>query len=213
MGYIAGSAEPDRFTLLTAHYDHLGVRDGKTYPGADDDASGVATMLAAAAYFAHHQPHRSILFIAFDGEEEGLRGSAYFVAHPAVPLKAIALEVNLDMVARGDRNELVAAGTSYSPELKERVADAARGRHLTLVFGHDRPAAVAGGRGDAGKEDWTHSSDHGPFHDAGIPFLYFGVEDHPDYHRPTDTADKIPNAFFIEAANLIVDTLVAFDMP
>src|SRR5207247_1410603 len=148
-----------------------------------------------------------ILFIAFDGEEEGLRGSRFFIAHPPVPLTAIALDVNLDMVARGDKNELVAAGTYFSPELKAPLEAVARGRHLTLVFGHDRPASTAG----AGQEDWTNSSDHGPFHDAGIPFLYFGVEDHPDYHKPTDTADKIPRAFFVEAANLIVDTLIALD--
>ena len=204
MGSLTGSDEPERFTTVTAHYDHLGVRNGQIYPGADDDASGVAAMLAAADYFAHHRSRRSILFIAFDGEEEGLRGSAYFIAHPPVPLKAIALDVNLDMVARGDKNELFVAGTYFSPELKDPVVAAARGRHLTLLFGHDRPTDLRG-------ENWTNASDHGPFHDAGIPFLYFGVEDHPDYHRPTDTADKIPRAFFAEAANLIVDTLLAFD--
>ena len=161
-------------------------------------------MLAAAEYFTHHQPRRSILFIAFDGEEEGLRGSTFFIAHPPIPLKAIALEVNLDMVSRGDKNELFVAGTYFSPELKDPLAAVSRGRHLTLLFGHDRPIDLAG-------DNWTKASDHGPFHDAGIPFLYFGVEDHPDYHKPTDTADKIPRGFFVEAANLIVDTVIIFD--
>ena len=166
-------------------------------------------MLAAAEYFSHHRPRRSILFIAFDGEEEGLRGSAFFVAHPPVPLKAIALDVNLDMVSRGDKNELVVAGhvllagVERSARRRSRVE-----RHLTLVFGHDRPTPDGS---VSGNENWTNASDQGPFHDAGIPFLYFGVEDHPDYHRPTDTADKIPRAFFVEAANLIVDTLLTFD--
>lgn len=109
VGYLKGSAEPGRFTVLTAHYDHLGVRDGLVYPGADDDASGVAAMLAAADYFARHQPRRSIFFVAFDGEEEGLQGSRYFVAHPPVELSSLALEINLDMVGRGDRNDLVVA--------------------------------------------------------------------------------------------------------
>jgi Zn-dependent M28 family amino/carboxypeptidase len=213
MGVVTGSSEPTRFTALTAHFDHLGVRGGSIYPGADDDASGVAAMLAAAEYFSHHRPRRSILFIAFDGEEEGLRGSTFFIAHPPVPLKAIALDVNLDMVSRGDRNELVVAGTYFSPELKDPLAAAASQRHLTLVFGHDRPASVQGNGpgGNADKDNWTNASDHGPFHQAGIPFLYFGVEDHPDYHRPTDTADKIPRVFFVEAANLILDALLTFD--
>jgi hypothetical protein len=206
MGFVAGSAEPGRFTTVTAHYDHLGVGDGHIYPGADDNASGVAAVLAAAEYFSRHRPRRSILFIAFDGEEEGLQGSTYFIAHPPVALRAIVLEVNLDMVARGDRNELVVAGTYASPQLKAPLVEAARGRHLTLIFGHDRPWYRAGA-----VEDWTHSSDQGPFHDAGIPFLYFGVEDHPDYHRPTDTADKIPRPFFVEAANLVIDALLTFD--
>ena len=206
MGYVTGSAEPGRFTTVTAHYDHLGVRDGRVYPGADDNASGVATLLAAAEYFTHHRPKRSILFIAFDGEEEGLQGSTYFIAHPPVALSAVALEISLDMIGRGDRGELVVAGTYQSPDLKAPLVEAARGRHLTLLFGHDRPWFRAGA-----VEDWTHASDHGPFHDAGIPFLYFGVEDHPDYHRPTDIVDRIPRAFFLEAANLIVDALLAFD--
>lgn len=204
MGSIEGSVEPARFTTLTSHYDHLGVRDGRTYPGADDDASGVAAMLAAAEYFTQHRPRRSILFVAFDGEEQGLQGSKFFIANPPIALDRIVLEVNLDMVARGDRRELVAAGTWFSPELKDRLLATARGRSLKLVLGHDRPSG-------ARAEDWTGASDHGPFHAAGVPFLYFGVENHSDYHRPTDTADKIPREFFAEAANLIVDVLLAFD--
>jgi len=205
---IAGSADPSHFTVLSAHYDHLGIRGDRVYPGADDDASGVAALLAAADYFSHHRPHRSILFIAFDAEEEGLRGSAFFVAHPPVPLDEIALDVNLDMVARGDKKELYVAGTFFTPDLKPPLVALAKDRQLTLRFGHDAPTTSTGAME---KDNWTRASDQGPFHDAGIPFLYFGVEDHPDYHKPTDTADKIPRAFFVEAANLIVDTLLAFD--
>ncbi len=206
MGAIAGSVDAERFTTLTAHYDHLGVRDGRIYPGADDDASGVAAMLAAAEHFAQHRPRRSILFIAFDGEEEGLQGSKFFIANPPLSLSRIVLAVNLDMVARSDRHELIAAGTSYSPGLRERLTEVARGRRLTLLFGHDRPSYGVGAQ-----EDWTGASDHGSFHAAGVPFIYFAVENHPDYHRPTDTVDRISPEFFAEAANLIVDTLLAFD--
>jgi hypothetical protein len=202
MGMIAGSSEPDRFVLLTAHYDHLGVREGQIYPGADDNASGVAALLAAASWFAAHPPRRSVVFVAFDAEEQNLRGARHFVKHPPLDLRRIAAVVNLDMIARGDANTLVAAGTYFHPELKDTVAEAARGRQITVVFGHDRPLIRA-----ASVEDWTQSSDHGPFHDAGIPFVYFGVEDHEDYHQPTDTAEKVPVPFYLEATNLVIETV------
>jgi Zn-dependent M28 family amino/carboxypeptidase len=73
---------------------------------------------------------------------------------------------------------------------------------LKVVFGHDRPFVRA-----AGVEDWTGSSDHSPFHEAGIPFLYFGVEAHPDYHKPTDTVDRISRPFFSEVVDLVIATI------
>jgi hypothetical protein len=195
---LPGTTDRQSFVLVCAHYDHLGVRGGETYPGADDNASGVAAMLAIARWFTAHPPRRSLLFAAFDGEEEGLRGSRYFVANPPVELKRISAVVNMDMVGRGDANTLYAAGTHYSPQLAPIVTDAARGMELTLKLGHDQ-----GG----GSEDWTNSSDHGPFHAAGIPFVYFGVENHPDYHRPGDTADKIPRRFYLEATEIVLETV------
>jgi hypothetical protein len=202
MAMIEGTDEPDRFVLLTAHYDHLGVRDGQVYPGADDNASGVAAMLAAASWFAEHRPKRSVVFIAFDAEELGLRGARHFVQHPPFDLKRILSVVNLDMIGRGDANTLVVAGTYYHPHLRNVMAESAHGRQITVVFGHDRPFV-----GVPNVENWTHASDHGPFHDAGIPFLYMGVEDHADYHEPTDTADKIPVRFYVEATNLVLNTV------
>jgi Zn-dependent M28 family amino/carboxypeptidase len=199
---IRGSAEPDRFTLVSAHFDHLGVRNGRVHPGADDNASGVAGLLAVASFFAAHHPRRSILLVAFDAEEQGLQGAARFVTHPPVDLTRIASVVNLDMIGRGDANTLYVAGTHHYPQLKPAVLEAARGRRIVVAFGHDRPKTEA-----PKVQDWTHSSDHGPFHDAGIPFLYFGVEDHADYHKPTDTADRIPRVFFTEAVNLVIDVV------
>jgi Peptidase family M28 len=202
MAMVTGTHEPDRFVLLTAHYDHLGIRGGQVYPGADDNASGVAAMLAAASWFTQNRPKRSVVFVAFDGEEQGLWGARHFVGHSPLDIKQIVAVVNLDMIGRGDTNTLVVAGTYYHQELKQVVADAAQGRQITVVFGHDRPFVAA-----ANVENWTHSSDHGPFHDAGLPFLYFGVEDHADYHQPTDTADKIPIRFYVESTNLVLEAV------
>ena len=199
MAVVRGTAERDRYVLVSAHYDHLGVRNGQVYRGADDDASGVAGMLAAARWFRAHPARQSLLFVAFDGEEEGLQGSRSFVANPPVPLERISTVVNLDMIGRGDRNVLFVSGTHHYPALKPLVDEAAKGRSITVTTGHDQPSLPPG-------EDWTQSSDHGPFHTAQVPFLYFGVEDHPDYHQPTDTADKIPKAFYVEAVEMVIGT-------
>lgn len=201
-GRITGTRAPDQFVVVSAHFDHLGRRDGSLYPGADDNASGVAAILAIAAWFARHPPERSLIVVAFDAEELGLQGARYFVKNPPIDLKQVVMNVNLDMVGRGDANTLWVAGTHYYPLLKPPVVDASRGRQLKVEFGHDRPKAESNGQ-----DDWTNSSDHGPFHAAGIPFLYFGVEDHPDYHKPTDTADKIPKAFFAEAVTVAIDVV------
>jgi hypothetical protein len=200
MAAVEGTTARDRFVLVSAHYDHLGRRNGQLYPGADDNASGVAGMLATAAWFAGHRPASSILFVAFDAEEQELRGARHFVDNPPIDLKRIRAVVNLDMIGRGDANRIYVAGTAHYPQLKELVSDAAKGRTIEVAFGHDRAGA-----GPA--DDWTHASDHGPFHDADVPFLYFGVEDHPDYHKPTDTPDKIPLAFYDEAVEIVVDTV------
>ena len=207
VGMVKGTAAPDEWLLVTAHYDHLGVRDGQTYPGADDNASGVAVMLQAAAWVAAHPLRHSVLFIAFDGEEQGLRGAAHFVAHPLADLRRIRLMVNLDMVGRGDAGSIVASGAAFDPSLRGLVTQAAAGLPIAVAFGHDRPMYVAGGI-----EDWTQQSDQGPFHEAGVPTLYFGVEDHDDYHRPTDTAEKIPRPFFTAAAQLVLNTVRAADV-
>ncbi|HET7695789.1 MAG TPA: M20/M25/M40 family metallo-hydrolase [Vicinamibacterales bacterium] len=206
VGVVRGTARPDEFLLLTAHYDHLGVRNGVVYRGADDNASGVAAMLQGAAYVARHPLRHSVVFIAFDGEEQGLRGAKHFVARPLVDLERIRLMLNLDMVSRSDTATIFASGTAFHPELIEVVTRAAEGRRLNVRFGHDRPSKGAGGA-----EDWTQQSDQGPFHTAGVRTLYYGVEDHADYHKPTDTADRIPRPFFTEVAELVIRTLLVAD--
>ena len=201
MGMVPGTRERDRFVLVTAHYDHLGSRNGQVFHGADDNASGVAAMLQIARWLRANPQPVSVLFVAFEGEEQGLQGAKAFVARPPVDLTRVIAVVNMDMIARGDRNVLFAAGTHHYPALRPVVAAASAGRTITVRFGHDRP-------GVAGEDDWTHSSDHGPFHGAGVPFVYFGVEDHSDYHKPTDTSDRIPRAFFVEAVDVVLDTVV-----
>lgn len=206
LGTLAGRRAGARTIVVSAHYDHLGERGGRLHPGADDNASGVAVLLALAEQFVRQPPAHPLLFAAFDAEELGLRGARAFVAAPPLPLERIAVAVNLDMVSRNDRHELFASGPHRYPSLLPIVARAQRRSAVKILLGHDRPLWRA-----AGVEDWTQSSDHGAFHDVGVPFLYLGVEDHADYHRPTDTVDKIDPLFFDAVAETVVELLLELD--
>ena len=115
------------------------------------------------------------------------------------------MNVNLDMVSRSDRGEIYAAGTAFTPWPIPILQDVQRRAAVKLRFGHDRPAA------DGGLEDWTEASDHHAFHQAGIAWVYFGVEDHADYHKPTDTSGRVVAGFFGDAADMIIEALRAID--
>ena len=193
--------------VMSAHFDHLGIRGGVMYPGADDNASGIAVLIAVAEYCKRTPFAHTIVFAAFDAEELGLQGSKAFLITPPVPKNRIALNVNLDMVSRNDRRELFVAGPYHWPQLKPPLEQVAMRAPITLLFGHDKPMAMAGG-----VEDWTTQSDHGSFHEAKIPFVYFGVEDHADYHKPTDTADRIDRGFFVDVAETILDAILQLDL-
>lgn len=206
VGRIPGTDPAAKAIVLTAHYDHLGIRNGQLHPGADDNASGVAALLAIAGYVKAHPLRRALIVAAFDGEEVGLEGARAFVAHPPVALAGLAINVNLDMISRNDRSELFAAGSYHYPWLVPIIADVQRRTAVRILLGHDRPMGAAGA-----VDDWTTQSDHAAFHQAGVPFLYFGVEDHPDYHQPSDTADKIDPVFFHQVAEMVLDVLLVLD--
>ncbi|MEX2585815.1 MAG: M28 family peptidase [Balneolaceae bacterium] len=202
VGYLEGRQDPDRFIVVTAHYDHLGVVDGEIYNGADDNASGTAGLLEIARWFAANPPESSMLFVTFDAEEQGLGGSAYFVDNSPVPLDSIVVNVNLDMISNSPDNKLFAVGTSHYGFLKPFIIEASEGAPVQMLFGYDTPEAP---------QDWTFASDHGPFHQKGIPFIYFGVEDHPQYHRPGDTAESIQPDFFVNATETILAVVQHLD--
>lgn len=206
LGMCIGTEPTRPYFILSAHYDHLGIRNGEIYPGADDDASGVAVVLEIAAYCQKSPFRHTVVFAMFDAEEQGLQGSKAFMVKPPLPQERIGIDINLDMVSRNDKREIFISGPYHYPDLKRPLEEVARRAPITVLFGHDKPVAIAGG-----VEDWTNQSDHGPFHAAKIPFVYFGVEDHADYHKPTDTADKIKRGFFVDVAETILDAVLALD--
>lgn len=201
VGRVPGTA--DGTIVLTAHYDHLGISDGTVFNGTDDNASGVVAVLEIARAIMEVPLEHTVVFALLDAEEDGLEGARAFLREATVPRGDIQLNVNLDMVSRS-AGTLWAAGAHHTPALRPVLETVAETAPTTMRLGHDRPNALEG-------DDWTQSSDHGPFHEAGIPFVYFGVEDHPDYHRPTDDIENVIPSEYLSSVQTILSAIRAID--
>ena len=197
IGWIKGSTKSGKCIVISAHYDHVGIKESKIYNGADDNASGASALIAIAEYFKKNKPQHDIIVAAFDAEEMGLQGAKAFVKNPPVAIDKIVANINMDMVARADAKELVACGTFFYPDLKALIEKVSYDK-VKIVFGHDNPEK------DKGSENWTFSSDHGPFHSVKIPFIYFGVADHKDYHQPTDDFEEVDKEIYTSCVKLII---------
>jgi len=173
----------DEFLIVSAHFDHLGVRNGKVFPGADDNASGVAMLLELARVFgsAKLKPRRSVAFVGFDLEERLLWGSRWFAAHPPRPLNKLALFVTADMIGRSlgdlDLPTVFVLGSEHAPLLQQTLDTVDIPEKLEVArLGID----LVGTR-----------SDYGPFRDRRIPFLFLSTGEHPDYHTVRDLPDRV----------------------
>lgn len=182
--------------IVTAHYDHLGVHKGEIFNGADDNASGSAALFAIAKSFITDPPDHDVVFAWLDVEEEGLQGAFALVSDQKLLGSRPAVNLNLDMISRNEK-EIYLSGSYHYPEMKRLLKHAAHGTGITLKFGHDRP--------QDGAQDWTLLSDHAAFHAVGIPFAYFGVEDHPHYHKPTDDFETIPQEFYAGSVQTVIN--------
>ncbi|MFA6435034.1 MAG: M28 family peptidase [Elusimicrobiales bacterium] len=185
-GMVQGSGRKHEYLVISAHYDHLPPEHGRSYPGANDNASGVALMLELADYYSKHAPGRSIIFAAFDGEEEGRLGSERFVKSRLAPLKTDA-DINLDSVGRLDGGNMMFLNSGSSDKWVHIL------RGAGFVTGYDY---------EASKQD-LDSSDQASFIKAGVPAvqLFSGVN--ADYHKATDTADKIDYGGMVKEAEFI----------
>jgi hypothetical protein len=242
VGILPGSDSKlkDEAIVIGAHYDHLGrggegslaPREGEIHHGADDNASGTAGLLELARMLSTqpHKPRRTIVFIAFSGEEEGLLGSDYYVNHPTVPLQNTVAMINMDMIGRLQQSKLNIGGLGTASEWRswienenstEKIRTSAfakpqgsdsdstayhvnlngqtTGRQYPLVIGangqpvvtKDMPTEAASPFVLALNEDGYGPSDHSSFYAKQIPVLFFWTGTHDDYHKPSDTADKI----------------------
>jgi aminopeptidase YwaD len=184
VGVIEGSdpVVKNEAIVIGAHYDHLGrggegslaPRAGEIHHGADDNASGTAGVLELARIFGAQRPKlkRTLVFIAFSGEEEGLLGSNYYVNHPLVPLENTVAMINMDMIGRMKESKLVIGGVGTAKEWRQLIGS---GDPFTLTL----------------NEDGFGPSDHSSFYSKQIPVLFFWTGTHNDYHKPSDTSDKI----------------------
>ncbi|MCL1135975.1 M28 family peptidase [Shewanella hafniensis] len=197
----AMATEPtNRWRIIVAHYDHLGMSGSKIYHGADDNASGVAAMLAIAKHWQQQfalQPNTlpkvNLMFVATDAEEPGLYGSIALVEQlkTRLPEATFELMLNLDMVSHpgrpyaiyleGSRN--FTQFTQFKPLLNQQ-------NRLCIKLSHPKPVGRS-----IQSTDWLRASDHYSFHKANIPWLYFGVPTHPQYHTPEDTVATIDITF------------------
>ncbi len=219
LGRLDGS-DPDlshETVVVGAHYDHLGIKDGEVHPGADDNASGTAALLELARMLPHVDPPpgRSILFIAFSGEEIGLLGSSHAASvllpnGDSAPRTAAAsgrpvAMMNMDMVGRLREDELMVGGVGSSPAFRPMLEDNAKGHGFVLDY----------------SEAGYGPSDHSSFYAKGIPVLFFFTGVHDDHHRPTDTWEKINAEGEARVVSFVLDVVrslasrseaIAFDL-
>lgn len=197
IGVLPGSDKKDEYVLVTGHYDHLGKRDSVIYYGADDDGSGTTSVLEIAKAFVEakakgYTPRRTMVFMTVSGEEKGLWGSEYYTSHPVFPLEKTSVDLNIDMVGRIDPDRKQTDSTNYVYTIGEdklstdlmKISDSINNQysHLDLDRKYNDPK-------DPNR--FYYRSDHYNFAKHGVPVIFYFNGTHADYHRPTDTVDKI----------------------
>ncbi len=196
----------DQYIVVGAHYDHLGLggqnslaprQQGQIHHGADDNASGISGVLELADVLAHssERPRHSIIFICFAGEELGLLGSAYYAEHPSFALKQTIAMINMDMIGRVSNNRLYVAGMGTSPGFQQLVQDANGALKFDLSYS-------ASGYGASDQTSFT-------VHEVPVFFFFSGL--HSDYHKPSDTWDKIDAASGARVVELVFNVVSGLD--
>lgn len=191
IGYLKGSKYPDSFVVFSAHYDHLGMMGPwAIFPGANDNASGVAMMLDLMHHFKKNPPAYSVCFMAFTGEEAGLFGSYYYTEHPLFSLEKITVLINLDLMGTGDKGMTVVNATLFPGDFQD----------LQLINFENNYLPTVLSRGKA------QNSDHYYFSEKGVKaFFFYLMGEYPAYHDVFDTAEIVTFSRYAGAFNLIRD--------
>lgn len=198
LGFIEGTDKKEEIVIITAHMDHIGKNDKEVFNGADDDGSGTAALLEIAEAFskaiaAGQRPRRSILIMPVSGEEKGLWGSAYYTDHPVFPLENTVVDLNIDMIGRSDDKYVQTADSSnyvyligadrISQDLHD-LSEATNSKYTQLTLDYTYNA-------EDDPNNYYERSDHYHFAEKGIPIIFYFSGTHKDYHRATDTIEKI----------------------
>ncbi|UFH56698.1 M28 family metallopeptidase [Spirosoma sp. KNUC1025] len=209
-GLLVGTDLKQEIIVLSAHYDHLGKLGKRIFHGADDNASGTAAILSIASVFDSLaqqgiRPRRSMLFVLFSGEEDGLLGSDYFIRNSPIPLQQMRCNLNVDMVGRTDYPHRKKSDYCYiitgpqPPGLLQQV-EMANKQSVNVALNNE------GYDVKTDPSQHFYRSDHYNFFKSGVPVLFFTSGEHPDYHQPSDTADKINYLVLQKRATLIFQT-------
>lgn len=210
IAYIEGTELPDQVVVLSAHYDHVGMDGDTIYNGADDDGSGTVALMEIAEAFQlakeqGHGPKRSLLFLHVAGEEIGLYGSRYYTEHPIVPLAQTLCDLNTDMIGRidplknGNDNYIYLIGSDKLSQALHDLSEEVNNRYVQLELDYTFNA-------DDDPNRFYYRSDHYNFAEKNIPVIFYFNGVHEDYHRPTDTPDKINYPLMAKRAQLIFHT-------
>jgi len=196
VAYIKGSEKPDEYLVISAHYDHVGIANGEIFNGADDNGTGTTALLEIARMFKIAQkngfgPKRSIVFLHCTGEEYGLHGSRYFANSKIIPLENIIANLNVDMIGRRDRKYdknnqdyiYLVGSDKLSTELHD-ISEAMNKKYTKLNLDYTY-------NDDKHPEMIYYRSDHYNFAKFNIPVIFYYSGEHADYHKPTDTVDRI----------------------
>lgn len=213
MGLVEGTDKKDEYVFITAHYDHVGKRDTLIFYGADDDGSGTVSVLELAEAFSKAKaegkgPRRSIVFMAVSGEEHGLWGSAYYSNHPVYPLAKTTVDLNIDMIGRIGNDYMkdkdsanyvyIIGDNKLSSELTP-ITESINSTYTNLKLDRKYNDPKDPNR-------FYYRSDHFNFAEKGVPIIFYFNGVHPDYHRHTDTPDKIRYNLLEKRAKLVFYT-------
>lgn len=210
LGFLKGTEKPEEVLVISSHYDHIGITDGKINNGADDDGSGTSAVLEIAEAFIQaardgHKPKRSILFMTVSGEEKGLLGSEYYSENPVFPIENTVTDLNVDMIGRIDPgheskpNYIYLIGSDRLSTELHNISEKVNGTYANLELDY-----TYNDENDPNR--FYYRSDHYNFAKYGIPIIFYFNGTHADYHKPTDTVDKIEFKLMEKRSRLIFHT-------
>ncbi|WP_233897413.1 M28 family metallopeptidase [Tenacibaculum piscium] len=210
LAFIKGSEKPDEIVVISAHLDHEGIKDGEIYNGADDDGSGTVAILEIAEAFkkatdAGKRPKRSILFLHVTGEEKGLLGSKYYTENPIFPLKNTVTNLNIDMIGRVDEfhtenpNYVYLIGADKLSTELHNISEEMNKKYTNITLDYKY-------NDENDPNRFYYRSDHYNFAKHNIPVIFYFNGTHEDYHKPTDTPDKINYELLENRTRLVFHT-------